>query len=127
MSIHHGRCHCGDTRFEIEADIDQLRECDCSICRRRGTLNFRVNDNEIRFLTPLDRLRVYRWGTGTAADYFCPICGVMPFRRPSAPTKEEQDAGMARFEGWAVNVRCIDDLDLDSLPRIHIAGSSLTI
>lgn len=127
MPTYQGQCHCGDTRFEIEAEIDHVRECDCSVCRRRGALIFRVASDAIRFLTPLDRLATYRWGTGTATDYICSKCGVMPFRQPSAPTNEEVDAGMARFEGWAVNVRCIDILDLDVLPRIRIAGSELEI
>lgn len=51
----------------------------------------------------------------------------MLFRQPSAPTQEERDAGIVRFEGRAVNVRCIDDLDLDALRRIRIRGSLLKI
>lgn len=127
MQTYQGQCHCGDTRFEIEAEITHVRECDCSVCRRRGALIFRVAPNAIRFLTPLDRLAIYRWGTGTAADYFCTKCGIMPFRRPSAPTAGELGAGVARFEGWAVNVRCINGLDLDALPRVRIEGSKLDI
>lgn len=127
MPTYQGRCHCGATRYEIDAEIDHVRECDCSICRRRGALTFRVAPDAIRFLTPLSDLAVYRWGTETGADYFCPTCGVMPFRQPSAPTQEERDAGMDRFEGWAVNIRCIDDLDLDALLRIRIRGSLLNI
>jgi hypothetical protein len=127
MQVYRGRCHCGDVQFEIEADIDHVRECDCSVCRRRGALNFRVLPNAIRFLTPLSDLSVYRWGTETAADYFCPRCGIMPFRQPSAPTFEERQAGAVPYEGWAVNVRCIDHLNLDALPRVHIPGSRLQI
>jgi hypothetical protein len=125
MSTHRGQCHCGDTRFEIEAEIDHVRECDCSACRRRGALIFRVPTDAISFLTPLDGLIVYRWGSGTGSDYFCAKCGIMPFRLPGAPTQQERDAGMVPFEGWAVNVRCIDGLDIDSIPRVHIQGSKL--
>jgi len=127
MQIYRGQCHCGEAQFEIEAEIDHVRECDCSVCRRRGALNFRVPPDAIRFLTPLSRLSVYRWGSRTAADYFCPECGVMLFRQPSAPTPEEQIAGAVRFEGWAVNVRCIDGFDLDAVPRIRIYGSQLKL
>lgn len=127
LKTYQGQCHCGDTRFEVEAVIDHLRECDCSICRRRGALIFRVAPGAIRFLSPLEQLNVYRWGTETAADYFCPTCGIMPFRRPSAPTKAEIEAGMQRFDGWAVNARCIDELDLDTLPRRRISGRDLKI
>jgi hypothetical protein len=31
-----GSCHCGKVQFEIGADLDHVRVCDCSICRRRG-------------------------------------------------------------------------------------------
>lgn len=86
-----------------------------------------IASDAIRFLTPIDQLAVYRWGTGTGADYFCPTCGVMPFRKPSVPTPEEAEAGVARFEGWAVNARCIDDLDLDAMPRVRIRGNELKI
>ena len=29
-------------KFEVDADLDHVRVCDCSICRRRGALNHRV-------------------------------------------------------------------------------------
>jgi hypothetical protein len=127
VKTYKGRCHCGAARFEIDADIDHVRECDCSVCSRRGALTFRVSPNAIRFSTSLDRLSVYRWGTGPGADYFCPTCGVMPFRRPSAPTQEELNSGASRFDGWAVNAKCIEGLALESLPRVRVPGSDLKI
>ncbi|USI75224.1 GFA family protein [Sphingomonas morindae] len=127
MRLHHVRCHCGRSRSEVEADIDHVRECDCSVCRRRGALSFRVAPEAIRFLTPLADLSVYVWGTGTGADYFCPTCGIMPFRKPSRLTQAERVAGKQPFEGWAINVRCIDDLSIDELPRVRIRGSELII
>jgi hypothetical protein len=51
----------------------------------------------------------------------------MPFRRPSALTKAEIDAGKSSFDGWAVNLRCIDGLNLETLPRVRIPGSDLEI
>ena len=48
-----GSCHCGAVRFEVDAEIDQVRVCDCSICRRRGALLHRVEPEDLRFLTPL--------------------------------------------------------------------------
>ncbi len=127
MPTYQGKCHCGCNRFEIDAEIDHVRECDCSICRRRGALIFRVSPDQIRFLTPLEQLSVYRWGTRTGADYFCAICGVTPFRQPSTPTAAELNAGMIPFKGWAVNVRCIDNIDLSNVRRVRIQGSILKI
>lgn len=67
----------------------------------------------------------YQWGSFTAKDYFCPTCGILPFRRPSRPTKGELARGVRPFNGWAVNVRCLEGVDVDALPRRVIHGSQL--
>ncbi len=125
MTTYQGHCHCGKVRFEIDADIDHVRVCDCSICRRRGALNHRVPKNQLRLLTPWDDLVLYQWGSRTAKDYFCPVCGILPFRRPSDPTSAELADGVQPFDGWAVNVRCLDHVDLDSIPVRRIFGSRI--
>jgi hypothetical protein len=109
-----GSCHCGKVRFEIDADLDHVRSCDCSLCRKRGALNHRVEDSCFRLLTPFEELSVYQWHTRTATDYFCPACGIHPFRRPrTAP------------QLWAVNVRCLEGVDLPALAVVQIHGSRL--
>jgi hypothetical protein len=65
---------------------------------------------------------MYEWGTGTAKDYFCKTCGILPFRRPRAVTPAEAThSGRAIFDGWAVNTRCLAGLVPSDLPirRIH--------
>jgi hypothetical protein len=125
MSIYAGSCHCGGVRFEvrIEGAIDHVRVCDCSICSRRGALNFRVPKENLRLLTPWENLSLYQWGSRTAKDYFCPTCGILPFRRPSDPTRQELREGVPPFDGWAVNVRCLQGIDLDAIPVKRIRGS----
>lgn len=109
-----GSCHCGAVRFEVDADLDHVRVCDCSICRKRGALNHRVEDSQFRLLTPLEDLVLYQWHTRTAKDYFCPTCGILSFRRPrTAP------------ELWTINVRCLDGVDLDAIPQEKLRGSLL--
>ena len=109
-----GSCHCGKVQFEVDLDLDHVRVCDCSLCVKRGALNHRVEDSDIRIITPLDELTLYQWHTKTAKDYFCPICGILPFRRPrTAPEK------------WTVNVRCLDGVDVDSIPIEQVHGSKL--
>jgi hypothetical protein len=110
-----GSCHCGEVRFEVDADLDHVRVCDCSMCRRRGALLHRVEADDLRLLTPLEALSVYTFHTHTARDYFCPRCGILPFRRPrTAPHL------------WSVNVRCLEDVDLDAIPVERLHGSRLT-
>jgi hypothetical protein len=113
-STYNGSCHCGKIRFEVEMDLDHVRVCDCTLCRKRGALNHRVEDAALRILTPLQDLTLYQWHTKTAKDYFCPTCGILPFRRPrTAP------------EVWTINIRCLEGVDLDSIPINRVYGSKL--
>ena len=109
-----GSCHCGAVRFEIDADLDHVRVCDCSICHRRGALIHRVPPDALRLLTPWEELSVYEWHTRVAKDYFCPKCGILPFRRP----RTVEDV-------WGVNVRCLEGVDHSQIPSKQIYGSRL--
>jgi hypothetical protein len=125
MPTYVGSCHCGKVRFEVDAEIDHVRVCDCSICWRRGALNFRVPKERLRLSTAWEELVLYQWGSRTAKDYFCRTCGILPFRRPSDPTPQEVLEGVQAFDGWAVNVRCLEGVDVESLPIKRIHGSRI--
>ncbi len=125
MAVYRGSCHCGNVRFEVVADIDHVRMCDCSICRRRGALNHRVPKESLRLLTAWEKLTLYEWGSRTAKDYFCARCGILPFRRPSDPTPQELRDGVMPFDGWAINVRCLEGIDLNAIPIKKIFGSKI--
>lgn len=114
IKTYQGNRHCGRIRFEIDADLDHVRVCDCSICRKRGALIHRLPPEQFRPLTPLEDAALYQWGTHTARDYFCPTCGILPFRGP----RTAEDV-------WGVNVRCLDGVDLDSIPIKRVFGSRL--
>ncbi|MGD1883123.1 MAG: hypothetical protein ACFB11_12490 [Paracoccaceae bacterium] len=79
----------------------------------------------MRLLTPLADLTLYEWGSRTAKDYFCPRCGILPFRRPSHPSEQELSEGVRRFDGWAVNTRCLDGFDPAAVPAQAIHGSKI--
>lgn len=114
MTRYDGSCHCGRVRFRVEAELDHVRVCDCSICRRRGALLHRVEGEALELLTPLEDLTTYRFHTHQATDYFCPTCGILPFRRPrTAPHL------------WSVNIRCLEDVDFDAIPVERVYGSRL--
>ncbi|WP_456301243.1 GFA family protein [Acidovorax bellezanensis] len=125
MKTHQGSCHCGACRFEVDLDLDHVRSCNCSIGRRRAALIHRVPKEALRMLTPLENLSVYEWHTKTARDYFCPSCGILPFRIPSQPTADEIRAGKLPFEGWAINVLCLANVDLAGIPVVRINGADL--
>ena len=127
MKTHRGACHCGFVRFEVDAELDHVRSCDCSICRKRGALIHRVPNDALRLLTPtFAELTLYQWHTRTAEDYFCPRCGILPFRRPRHRSAQETADGRPDFSGWGVNVRCLDGVDLEVIPVKRIFGSRLS-
>ena len=72
----------------------------------------RMTPERIRFFAPPDDLATYTFNTHTARDYFCPTCGILPFRRPRTAPGE-----------WSVNVRCLDGVDLDAIPVKRVYGS----
>ena len=90
-------------------------------------MNFRVAKESLRLLTPWESLSLYQWGSRTGKDYFCKICGILPFRRPSDPTPQELHEGVIPFDGWAVNVRCLAGVDLTTLPVKRIYGSRIQL
>ena len=120
-----GSCHCGLVQFEVEANIDSVRVCNCSICEKRGALIYRVDDDKFKLISDLSALSTYQWHTKTATDYFCPKCGILPFRKPRALTQKEKASGMKSFDGWSVNVRCLQGINFNDLPIIKINGRAL--
>jgi hypothetical protein len=108
-----GSCHCGRVSFELDANLDYVMECNCSLCRRVGALWHGASDSSLRITAGMDELTLYQFNTMSAKHYSCRHCGVHPFCRPRLdPSK------------WAVNVRCIDNVDLSSLPLRHFDGAN---
>lgn len=103
MPTYHGSCHCGRVRFEVDADITRLTQCNCSICRKKGALLLRVPPERFRLLAGEDALALYQFNTKVAKHYFCATCGLHPFAHPRAAPDQ-----------YAVNVRCLDDFDLEA-------------
>ncbi len=103
MQTYHGSCHCGRVRFAVEADLRRVVTCNCSLCHKKGALLCRVSPERFRLLAGEDVLRCYRFNTGVAQHFFCGECGMHPFNRPRAAPDQ-----------YAVNVRCLDDFDLEA-------------
>ena len=99
-----GGCHCGRVRFRVNADLDRVTECNCSICAKKGFLHLIVPPEQFELISGKDDLADYRFNTRTARHLFCKTCGVHSFYVPrSDPDKID------------VNVRCLDGIDLDAV------------
>jgi len=111
-----GSCHCGGIRFEVEGDFSEALECNCSICRRRGTLLAFVPRGNLVLKTPEENMSLYEFNKHVIRHYFCPTCGVAPFAEAAAPDGKNMAA---------INVRCLPDVDLDALKINRFNGKDI--
>ncbi|HEY1991659.1 MAG TPA: GFA family protein [Gammaproteobacteria bacterium] len=65
-------CHCGKVTLELEAAPQQVTSCNCSICRRYGTLCAYYRPSQVRVSGETD---TYRWGDKSIAFHRCTDCG----------------------------------------------------
>ncbi|HSN18506.1 MAG TPA: GFA family protein [Gammaproteobacteria bacterium] len=65
-------CHCGKVSLELPIAPEQVTSCNCSICRRYGTLCAYYNPAEVRVSGETD---IYMWGDKQIAFHRCRECG----------------------------------------------------
>lgn len=113
---HTGGCHCGAVRYEVEGlDLSQpVISCNCSMCGRAGTLLSFVGAAQFKLLSGEDVLREYQFNKHVVHHLFCSVCGIKSFARGVGPG----GAAMA-----AINVRCIDGVDVGALNVQHYDGA----
>ncbi|MEX0922124.1 MAG: GFA family protein [Rhodovibrionaceae bacterium] len=116
MTIH-GSCHCGKVRYSLAGDAPkQAIACNCSICRRKGSLLAFTAPENFTLETPREALAAYSFNTHNIQHLFCKTCGCAPFGEGSGPD------GQATI---ALNLRCAEDLDLSELEIQPYDGAAL--
>lgn len=112
-----GGCHCGQVRFEVEADLSvPVIECNCSICGKTGSRLTFVPAAQFNLLQGEDRLTDYLFAKQHIHHLFCSVCGIKSFARGAAPDGSQV---------VAINTRCLDEIDLAALNVQHFDGKSL--
>jgi hypothetical protein len=114
--IYQGSCHCGQVAFEVEGEIDSALACNCSICSRKGSLLWFVPRDKLRLKTPEDAISTYTFNKHVIKHRFCPTCGMHPYGEGTDP----KGNAMA-----AINLRCVENIDLDAIPVHHYDGRSV--
>jgi hypothetical protein len=110
-----GGCHCGNIAFEVDGEIDQVIECNCSICSKRGYLLWFVPRANLHFDGPETSMSTYTFNQHRIRHQFCPTCGVAPF---GMGTDGEGN------ETAAMNVRCLEGVELSTLKIVPYDGRS---
>lgn len=114
--MYKGSCHCGKIAFEVEGELSGAMACNCSICSRKGSLMWFVPREQLRLLTPVEDMATYTFNKHVIAHHFCPSCGMHPFGEGADPKGNRMAA---------VNIRCLEDLDLATVPVKQFDGRAL--
>ena len=116
-STHHGGCHCGAVRYSVDVDLSQPAiVCNCSMCSRSGTMLEFVPAAKFTLEKGEGSLTSYQFNKRVIDHAFCKTCGIKSFARGKGPDGKDM---------VAINVRCLDDVDLAAVPTHAYDGKSV--
>jgi hypothetical protein len=110
-----GGCHCGKVRYKATTDLARVGSCNCSRCHKLGAHFAFVAPAQFELLSGEDALSDYQFNKKIIHHLFCSNCGVESFARGVAP--DGQDV-------VAINVRCLDDVDVAAVSLTPVDGKS---
>ncbi len=109
--IFRSTCHCGAVELELHLPngLEELRRCDCSMCRRRGAIVASVTLDNLTVVKGADKLSLYQFNTMVAKHFFCSVCGIYTHhQRRSNPHL------------YGFNVACVEGVDPYALGEIPV-------
>ena len=112
-----GGCQCGKVRYQVQLDIGEVLSCNCSRCGRLGALLAFAPATQFTLLSGDVNLTKFEFNKHTIQHQFCSTCGIQSF---AIGTHPKTGAKMA-----AINVRCVDGIDVDALKVKKVDGRSI--
>ncbi len=114
-SIRKATCHCSGVELELVLPngLEDLRRCNCSMCRRRGAIVASVPLHGLKVTRGQDLLALCHFNTGTARHYFRSTCGIYTHhQRRSNP------------EQYGFNVACLEGVNPFELGEIPVVDGA---
>ena len=108
-----GGCHCGQVRFEATSDLAMVTACNCSICTKKGLHLAFLAPTNFQLRAGEENLKEYLFNRHAIRHQLCIDCGVDVFARGTRPDGTEV---------IALNVSCIDSIDLSAIAMTPIDG-----
>lgn len=106
-----GSCHCGAVHWEFDGLPETATACNCSVCRRYGTLWAYGFLGERLHVS--GETRTYIWNQRWLEFHFCPHCACVVFWRAA-------EAGPDGRRYGAVNLRlATDPAAVQAIPLLH--------
>ena len=98
--IHKGSCHCGTVKFEVETDLKVIKQCNCSICKRKYAKMGIEEKSKLKITEGENNLSIYKFGTEVAKHYFCKTCGIYTHH-----------GTRSRPNYIGINIGCLENID----------------
>lgn len=104
-----GTCHCGAVKVEVPRRPRALTDCNCSICRRYGTLWAYYKGTDVTITGPTT---AYAWGDKTLQFVRCRKCGcVMRWERIQPAPASRVGVNARNFEPAVIATARVRHLD----------------
>ena len=110
-----GGCQCGKVRYEVTADLERTMSCNCSRCSKLGWVLTFTPAQHFKLLSGEGELTDYLFNKHVIHHLFCSTCGIESFARGTGPDGAEM---------VAINVRCLDGVDIGALQPTPVDGKS---
>jgi hypothetical protein len=104
-------CHCGAVKLEVEHAPTELTSCNCSICRRLGSLWSYYSPARVRLT---GSTVAYRWGDKSLDLHHCATCGCTTHWSPVDPARDRMGINARLMDPAivaAARVRRLDGAD----------------
>jgi hypothetical protein len=108
-------CHCGAVRLEIPRKPRQLTSCNCSICRRYGTLWAYYKVRDVKVHAKRGAVTSYSWGERNLKFVRCATCGCITHWEPVQARPDSR---------IGINVRNLEPGAIAAVRVRHLDGAS---
>ena len=117
LKTYEGSCHCGAVRFAARVDISAgTAKCNCTVCRKMRLWSVDADEATFTLTAGAEALTDYMGRNAVAHHFFCTTCGIGSYAHGVMP----DGTRMA-----AINVRCLDGVDVASIKPTPFDGRSL--
>ena len=109
-----GSCHCGAVTYVMKTPPRHAVECNCSICRRLGTVWGHGKARDITVTAAPDATFTYSWGDRDLAFHTCRTCGCTTHWVSLSPNAPDR---------MAVNLRLAAPGTIEAVGLRHFDGA----
>ncbi|MFT5708961.1 MAG: hypothetical protein ACI9ES_003268 [Oceanospirillaceae bacterium] len=108
-------CHCGKVNIKVPDSTTKVTSCNCSICRRFGTLWAHFDPKTVIINCDESELGTYSWGDKSINFHHCKDCGCVTHYSPTETGNQQRMAVNFRLVSLevlnAIQIRYLDGAD----------------